>query len=101
MKPISFSVKFSSGQVPSSVFLGWTTPSFRFVPGMFKKKDACTITWFGRHSSTAELITGQSLEVRKDAFQKEEVVQDVKTAYMVCLSDLLPEEQQQIRINIR
>jgi len=99
--PISFSVKFASGQVPSMVFLGWTTPSFRCIPEMFKKKEVCTSSLVGSSSSSAALITGQNLKVQKDAFQKEEVVQDMKTAYMVCLSDLLPEEQQQIRIPIR
>lgn len=105
-KPISFSVKFPSGQVPSSVFLGWTTPSFRYVPSMFKRKesgeDVCKVSWLCTRDASPDLICGQNLQVRRDGFQGGfETVHSVKTAFMVCLSDLLPEINQQLRVPVK
>ena len=102
-RPISFSVVFPAGQVPSAVFLGWTTPSFRYIPSQFsiRKNDGVDI---GCAISTHQpgVRWGQCLEAYSDSLAgSAEVVSSLKTAFMVCLTDLLPIRTVQLVIPIK
>lgn len=88
--PISFSVVFPAGQVPSAVFLGWTTPSFRYSPSQFSSKEEEKVdnSISTHHSGVRH---GQCLEAYSDSSQgTAEVVSSLQTAFMVCLCDILP-----------
>ena len=83
-RPISFSVVFPAGQAPSSVFLGWTTPSFRYIASQFSM-----------HQPGAGY--GQTLKTYSTSTQESAgLINDQKTAFMVCLSDLLPVQSGQL-----
>lgn len=102
-KPISFSVVFPAGQVPSAVFLGWTTPSFRYVPSQFASKDeeeeeSKNVEAEGKIRTVHSRASyGQCLEVRNLSAQGSvETVNSLKTAFMVRLCDLLPMQTAQL-----
>ena len=99
--PLSFSAIFPAGQVPSLAFIGWTTPSFQFKESHFterKREESC--------SCSPREYSGQHVEVC-DAPSKRKSSSDsspemsFQTAFMVCLSDLLPTFTQQLTAPVR
>lgn len=104
-KPISFSVKFPAGQVPSAVFLGWTTPSFWYIPSQFASKEEDEEEENKRADAEGKIHShdrgvgcyGQCLEAYSHSAQgSTEVEGGLKTAFMVCLCDLLPVHSAQL-----
>ena len=90
--PVSFSVVFPSGQVPCLAFVGWTTPTFRYVESQF--------SMFDKDETLLEEHTHEGCEYGQHTEVDGETPGDVtpsasskktfRTAFMVCLCSLLP-----------
>lgn len=77
---VCYSVVVPSGQDPSQVFMGWTTPEFRYVESQFQMPGPDSIPNERRYGQQIDLI-GPSLQGSS-----------YSTAFMVCLSDLFQSE---------
>lgn len=94
-KPVSFSVVFPSGQAPSTAFVGWTTPTFRYVDGQFDMADQDDDALmedqtqegrdYGQHAEV--VIGGTPGDVTSMSSAEKKCF---RSAFMVCLSSLLP-----------
>ena len=94
-KPVSFFVEFPVGQSPCLAFVGWTTPTFRYVESQFAPPGCGEDEWeegevFHSHDHAHY---GQFMELSGQRGVKED---QLRTAYMVCLCDLLPSYTQQL-----
>ena len=103
--PVSFSVVFPSGQVPCLAFVGWTTPTFRYVESQFGMVDRDEASPLESHTHEGSEY-GQWTEVRG------EIPGDVtpsssrsgrkyRSAFMVCLCSLLPSYTAQLTGPVR
>ena len=102
--PLSFTVVFPTGQVPCLAFLGWTTASFRYMQSQFSSQVAnedVEDQVFHKHQPCSEY--GHQMTMRKcrhdidgggEGKEEEEEEMNIpttfRTAFMVCLCDLLP-----------
>lgn len=110
--PLSFTVVFSTGQVPCLAFLGWTTASFHYMESQFsslvetegEEKDQV----FHKHQSCTAY--GHQMVIsndRHDIDRGEKGGEGVntpttfRTAFMVCLCDLLPTFTPQLTAPVR
>ena len=84
---VCFSAVFSSGQDPDHVFVGWTTPEFRYIESQFKPSN-------GSIPDHGEMHFGQGIDMIGPS--KGGVVH-YSTAFMMSLSELLdPSEPLQV-----
>lgn len=91
--PVSFTVVFPVGQSPCVAFVGWTTPTFRYAEDQFRSgEDSSDCVFLDQHSHDSQY--GQLMELGGDSTS-------VRTAFMVCLCDLLPAFVQQLTSPVR
>ncbi len=76
---VCYSVILPAGQDPGDVFIGWTTPEFRYIEEQFESNAA---------SFPGDVQYGQ----RIDLIGRSEVAH-YSTAFMTCLSDLLDAQE--------
>lgn len=105
--PLSFSVEFSAGQVPCLAFVGWTTPSFRYVESQFTSREDADHHSHGGSSygQLIEMVGGGGTLPSHDAAGAGagagESSTSFHTAFMVCLCDLLPSYITQLTAPVR
>ena len=101
---VSYSIIVPSGQDPETVFVGWTTAGFRYIQSQFQYQSKREETETQRQppkgdSAAGGIRYGQQVKV----FQQQQhgshggggvggvaSISSYSTAFMVCLSDLLP-----------
>ena len=92
--PVSFSVVFPMGQSPCVAYVGWTTPSFRYSECQFWPPEDDGV-FLDQHSHGTDY--GQFMELSGDVGGSVRC----RTAFMVCLCDLLPSYAQQLTSPVR
>lgn len=102
---VSYSIIVPSGQDPEAVFIGWTTAGFRYIQSQFQYQSKRDETEPQRQApkgdgAAASIRYGQQVKVFQQQYGSHggrgggsggvASVSSYSTAFMVCLSDLLP-----------
>lgn len=86
---VSYSAVVPAGQVPSLVFIGWTTSGFRYIESQFHSG-----AHLGSEGSPSLLRYGQQVDVVTE--RRHSSTSSFSTAFLVCLSELLTDAQDHI-----
>ena len=94
---LSFSVIFPPGQVPSSAYVGWTTPSFCYMESSVADEQV------SYEKQTHNLGTSYSQHVEMCASDDNALSSGISfhTAFMVCLRELLPVYTPQLAVPVK
>lgn len=98
---VSYSVIVPAGQDPHVVFVGWTTPGFKYIESQFHSRSR-------RHSGSVPLPLSYGQQVEVVSMQQRQSSRGAKelgetqqrahysTAFMVCVSELLTRTHQHL-----
>ena len=86
---VSYLAVVPAGQVPSLVFIGWTTSGFRYIESQFRSG-----AHLGSEGSPSLLRYGQQVDVVTE--RRHSSTSSFSTAFLVCLSELLTDAQDHI-----
>ena len=86
---VSYSAVVPAGQVPSLVFIGWTTSGFRYIESQFRSG-----AHLGSKGSPSLLRYGQQVDVVTK--RRHSSTSSFSTAFLVCLSEFLTDAQHHI-----
>ena len=90
-KVVSYSIVVPAGQDPKAVFVGWTTAGFRYIQSQFQNGHRRESSGEQRPQDSASICYGQQVKVMQQRSPGGvSSLSSYSTAFMVCLSDLLP-----------
>lgn len=88
---VSYSIVVPAGQDPEAVFVGWTTAGFRYIQSQFQNSHKREPSSEQHFQGSASIRYGQQVKVMQQRNPGGVgSLSSYSTAFMVCLSDLLP-----------